>query len=149
VVRWCEAVALICGLCAWIVSCDGSATGPLQTITIEGRPLKVEVADTADKRGLGLMYREKLPKNRGMLFLYKVPTTSGFWMKNTKIPLSIAFIDENLRIIEIQDMRPLDLTPHRPSRPFKYALEVNLGWFRERGIGPGASVELHFPSPKP
>lgn len=143
-VRWCEALALICTLCVCVVSCDSSPIGPLQTVTIEGRPLKVEVADTADKRSLGLMYRERLPKNRGMLFLYDVPTTSSFWMKNTKIPLSIAFIDENLRIIEIQDMRPLDLTPHKPSRPYKYALEVNLGWFRERGIRPGASVQLHF-----
>jgi len=142
--RYCAAIALlICGLSAVLVSCERSPFGPLQTISVNGETIRVEVADTADKRSLGLMYREKLPKNRGMLFLYEEPTTSGFWMKNTKIPLSIAFIDEDLRIIEIQEMRPLDLTPHRPERPYKYALETNRGWFREHGIGPGSTVQLH------
>jgi len=104
--------------------------------------LAVEVVDTAEERRTGLMFRESLPENAGMLFVFEQDTQQGFWMKDTTIPLSIAFIDAGGTVIDIQDMRPLDLTLHSPPSPYRYAVEANQGWFARKGVAAGAIASI-------
>lgn len=106
--------------------------------------LSVEIADTWKSRQTGLMFRKSLEKNRGMLFVFNDETVRSFWMKNTYIPLSIAYIDKRGVIKEIHDMKPLDTSVFYPSRnPAKYALEVNRGWFKENNIGVGCKLNIN------
>ena len=104
----------------------------------------VEIADGSFEQMRGLMHRTALGEDRGMLFVYQEEQVLSFWMKNTLIPLSIAYIDSKGRITDILDMKPLDdRPPHYPSsEPVKYALEVNQGFFDERGIKVGDHAEL-------
>ena len=104
--------------------------------------LTVEIADTPEARSTGLMHRESLGEDRGMLFLWPEETTTGFWMRNTLIPLSIAFISREGVVIDIQDMEPLDETLHYAPLPYLYAVELNRGWYEEKGIGVGDEVEV-------
>ena len=102
----------------------------------------VEVAKTPEERNQGLMGRKYLGKDEGMLFIFETEDRHGFWMKNTFIPLSIAFIDKNGRIVWITDMKPLTLDSHVPPQPILYALEMNKGWFSSRGIKVGDVVRF-------
>lgn len=110
-------------------------------LSVNGHRLTVEVAHTEAARARGLMQRRILPENRGMLFVFREPGRHAMWMADTYVPLSVAFLDERGRIINIADMEPHSREPHAAARAAKYALEVNRGWFRARGIGPGAQVE--------
>lgn len=106
--------------------------------------LSVEVADTDPERKRGLMFRKDLRWNRGMLFVFPVERNLNFWMKNTFLPLSIAYIDNRGVINEIYDMVPLDTSVTYPSRlPARYAVEANRGWFRKNGIFRGSRVILN------
>ena len=125
------------------------ASPPLPTLTIvssrgERVPVQVEVADTNTEQQMGLMGRTVLPEDAGMLFVFEGEQTLSFWMRDTLIPLSIAYIDAQGRIVDIQDMQPLDdVLPHYVSaEPAQYALEVNQGFFEERGVAVGDTVEL-------
>lgn len=112
-------------------------------IRVGGVPLKVEIADTPRSRQTGLMFRERLPEDEGMLFVFKRVDYLSFWMKNTLIPLSIAFIDADGKIVQMEDMEPLDeQTHHRSAQPVLYALEVNQGWFERHGVHVGDRVEF-------
>ncbi|MEO0144318.1 MAG: DUF192 domain-containing protein [candidate division WOR-3 bacterium] len=114
----------------------------VQKIEINGKLLFVEIADDDNKRALGLMYRKYLPDSMGMLFIFDSAGIYPFWMKNTYIPLSIAFIDENFTIIDILDLEPLDERPIFPLKKFKYALEVNRNWFKKNNIKVGDKVKI-------
>jgi uncharacterized protein len=120
-----------------------SASAPLPeiTLTINGQSLTAEVAYTDPARAQGLMHRRILPENRGMLFVFPETAYHGMWMMNTYIPLSVAFLDPGGVIINIADMEPHTRDTHGATKPAKYALEVNRGWFRKRGIKPGVKVE--------
>jgi uncharacterized membrane protein (UPF0127 family) len=121
---------------------------PSTRVTIKGRHLTVEVAATPYARSCGLAHRSSMPENEGMLFVYPKPGLLSFWMKDTEIPLSIAFIDDAGRIISIQKMDPLQQTERYNSpRPARYALEVNQSWFEKQGIGIGDIAELNIPIP--
>jgi len=96
----------------------------------------VEVVSDAEERSIGLMYREYLQKDSGMYFIMDKEEIQAFWMKDTRIPLSIAFIDSNNIILSIKDMQPYDTRRVSSERPVKYALEMEQGWFRENGIQP-------------
>ena len=127
----------------------GNEASPLPTLTINsvgGRvPVGVEIADTDAERQTGLMGRTALPEDAGMLFVFEEEQAAlSFWMRDTLIPLSIAYIDAQGRIVDIQDMEPLDdVPPHYVSaEPARYALEVNQGFFEERGVTVGDLVEL-------
>lgn len=105
--------------------------------------LTVQVADTPKKRDKGLMFVEHLPENEGMLFVFSGESYGGFWMKNTVIPLSIAFLDSYGKILKILDMAPCkeDFCPtYNPELFYHYALEVNLGWFEKNQIKEGDLV---------
>lgn len=124
---------------------DGDATATIVVIggdEGEGVELTVELARTAGERSRGLMLREELAEDGGMLFVFPGDTEAGFWMKDTSVPLSIAFIAEDGTILDIQEMEPLSEDVHRPPEPYRYALEVNQGWFEEQGFGTGDRVEI-------
>lgn len=108
--------------------------------------LKVELAATASARARGLMYREHLEPDAGMVFLYPTAQDHGpFWMKNTRVPLSIAFFDGHGVIRKIMDMEPCQRDPcptYAPGVAYRGALETNLGWFAEHGIEEGDTIRL-------
>ena len=103
-----------------------------------------EVARTYEERERGLMYREELAKGHGMIFVFPDAQTRSFWMKNTFIPLDIAYLDAELRIIDIQAMEPENLDSHPSALPAMFALEVPLGWFEEVGIAVGDQARIVF-----
>jgi len=102
--------------------------------------IRAEVASDFSSRARGLMHRKGLAPNAGMLFVFDGPSQQCMWMKNTYIPLSVAFVDEQGTIINIADMQPHDEQTHCSRRPALYALEMTRGWFAERGIKPGAKL---------
>ncbi len=104
--------------------------------------MSVEIADTWPEQERGLMYRTSMPEDHGMLFVFDRETTLTFWMKNTLIPLSVAFMDSKGRIVDIQNMKPRTETKHISAKPAQYALETNKGFFRRHGIRVGDRVEL-------
>ena len=114
---------------------------PELALEIKGHKLTAEVAADDTARATGLMHRRMLPENRGMLFVFPSTSVLSFWMMNTYVPLSIAFVDEKGTIINIADMKPLTTETHSSTRPARYALEMNQGWFAKRGIRAGARIE--------
>ncbi len=114
------------------------------TLSINGRPLTVEIAHTNKQRVRGLMYREELDWNRGMLFIFEQEKILSFWMKNTKIPLSIAYLDDEGKVTDIFNMEPYSLNPVTSRFECKYALEVNQGFFQESGLSVGDRIDLDF-----
>lgn len=138
------ALALVAGALAMPLHAqpaDGKPQAlPVTRIRVGSHPVDAEVAATPPERQTGLMYRFNLPADRGMLFVFPEPQPLSFWMRNTYVPLSIAFIDAQGRILNIEDMAPRDETGV-PSRGLAlYALEMRKGWFAERGIQPGTRV---------
>lgn len=119
-------------------------SGDRVNLEVKGRKLTVEVACDPYSRQAGLMYRERLGESEGMLFVFPRPDRHGFWMANTSIPLSIAFLDDRGKILEVRDMRPKDTSRTVPRVVVRYALEVNQGWFRRNGIEEGDAFE-RFP----
>lgn len=114
-----------------------------KSLTIGDQELTVEIAKTQTERACGLSQRESLAANQGMLFVFPQPHALQFWMKNTFIPLSIAFIDADGTIIDIQDMTPQQRYPRYVSpKPVRYALEVNQGWFAKHDICIGTKVSV-------
>ena len=113
---------------------------PTRTLTIREHKLEVEVASTPETRAVGLMNRFSLRTDHGMLFVFEAPQPLAFYMKNTYVPLSIAFVDARGRILNIEDMRPLDESTHWSKGQALYAIEMRQGWFSSKGIGPGDAV---------
>lgn len=120
---------------------------PVISLTAGMHMIKAEVAATEAQREQGLMYRERLGQNEGMVFLFHAPAGVCMWMKNTLIPLSVAFIDRNGRIVNIEDMKPQSLESHCAKQPVYYALEMQAGWFKQRNIKPG-SIIGGLPTPR-
>ena len=114
---------------------------PATTLNAGIHVIQAEVAGTAATRSQGLMRRKSMAQGAGMLFLFDEPAAHCMWMKNTLIPLSVAFIDQRGQIVNIADMQPLDETSHCATRPARYALEMNQGWFKKRGIVAGAVIQ--------
>lgn len=114
----------------------------LQTITLNYgiHQITAEVAFTDAERELGLMNRTSLGANNGMLFGFRAPAYTCMWMKNTLIPLAVAFLDERGQVINIEEMQPQTTKSHCTERPATYALEMNQGWFSQHQIKPGATI---------
>ena len=112
---------------------------PLPTIDLQAGIYKIqaEIAATPASRQLGLMYRVYLPNNSGMLFVFENRAANCFWMRNTKIPLAIAFIADDGKIVNIEEMKPMSDDNHCPTAPIRYALEMNQGWFSQKGLSTG------------
>ena len=140
--RW---LALALALAALAACAPGAAApGPPRTVPLvcDGRQLEVEISADSASIERGLMFRRALAADAGMLFVFPFDTAPSFWMQNTFIPLSIAWIDAAGRIVGVADMTPFDATPHAAPSPVRFALEVNRGWFEERGVAPGATCDL-------
>jgi uncharacterized membrane protein (UPF0127 family) len=130
-----------------LVTVPASAQNAPQSVTFGKTQLsagmhliKAEVAIADAERQQGLMFRETMDKNAGMVFVFDQPTTQCMWMKNTLLPLSVAFIDAQGKIVNIEDMQPQTLDTHCSDKAVKYALEMNLGWFKEKRIKPGSKI---------
>lgn len=133
-------LALLLAACA--ARAEAPQTGlPVIELDIAGHKLTVEVAPTPESRNIGLMHRRMLPEDRGMLFVFPVPAIYSMWMANTHIPLSVAYLDPQGRIINIRDMPPLTHSSYSAGDDALYAIETNQGWFAKRGIGPGTVVK--------
>jgi uncharacterized membrane protein (UPF0127 family) len=110
---------------------------------IGGTKVTLEVADDPDSRRQGLMFRDSLLQDHGMLFVFPYEAIYPFWMKNTRIPLSIAFINSAGEIVGISQMQPFDTTTmHMPFRPFQYAIEMEQGWFGTHGVQKGDTLRI-------
>jgi uncharacterized protein len=112
---------------------------PLPSATLQAGmyQIKVEIASNNSSREVGLMYRTYLPADDGMLFIFENKAGHCFWMRNTKIPLSIAFIADDGKIVNIEDMKAMTENNHCPAAPIRFALEMNQGWFAKKGISAG------------
>ena len=136
--QWIEiGPSLILSICLLWTSAAYSQGLPKIPIYVKGREIRVEVAKTEEERSRGLMERASLGKDEGMLFIFEAEGDHGFWMKNTLLPLSIAFIDKEGIIVQITDMKPKTLSAHHPPKPVLYALEMNRGWFAANRIKAG------------
>ena len=134
--------AAFAGLILWMASAWAQQPAlPAIKLSAGIYVIQAEVAGTTATRSQGLMRRKSMAQGAGMLFLFDESAGHCMWMKNTLIPLSVAFIDERGQIVNIADMQPLDETTHCASRPARYALEMNQGWFKKRGISPGTLIQ--------
>jgi uncharacterized protein len=102
--------------------------------------IDTQVAARFQERQTGLMHRKSMPQHEGMLFVFEQPGVQCFWMKNTLIPLSTAFVADDGRIVNLADMQPLDERSHCSSEPVRYVLEMNQGWFKSKNIQAGAKL---------
>lgn len=116
--------------------------GNFYKLKIAGKEITVELARTTQEHGLGLMYRHSLPENHGMLFIFPEEEHLSFWMKNTYIPLSIAFISTEGIITQIEPMEPLSVNSHDSKEKVRYALEMLEGWFERHNVKVGDRMEL-------
>jgi len=124
----------------WFAALAALAQLPTVQLVTGMHAIRAEVANSMESRMQGLMYRKDMPQGAGMVFVFEENAAHCMWMKNTLIPLSVAFIDQAGTIINIADMQPHSEQSHCASRPARYALEMNKGWFAERGIKPGARL---------
>lgn len=122
---------------------------PVIELTAGFHRIEAEVAATDPHRQTGLMNRRAMPPQRGMLFVFPQENTHCMWMRNTLLPLSVAFLDAGGAIINIEDMQPQTEDNHCARRPARYALEMNLGWFAQRGLKPGVKLNGIERAPRP
>ena len=118
---------------------DAERPQRLQAITLNAgmHNIRAELALTPEQRQKGLMYRRDLGPNDGMLFVFEQPMPQCFWMKNTPTPLTIAFVADDGRIVNLADMKPFDEASHCSAKPVRFVLEMHQGWFAKRGIQAG------------
>jgi uncharacterized membrane protein (UPF0127 family) len=134
------------GFCLTLAQGPAQANPKTIPLTLKSFQVQAEVADRPASRAKGLMYRESLPDNQGMLFVFDTPSRQCMWMKNTPLPLSVAFIKADGLIANIAQMQPQTETIHCATEDVLYALEMTQGWFWSRAIKPGDSV-LGLPKP--
>ncbi len=127
-----------------LAAAQGSAGTPqnLPAITLQAgmHNIRAAVAQTPEQRQTGLMFRREMAQHEGMLFVFEQASPQCFWMKNTPLPLSIAFLADDGTVVNIADMQPQVLDSHCSSKPVRYVLEMNQGWFAKRGIKAGSKI---------
>ena len=133
------------GLLALFVSPAWSQTAPqldLPKVTLKAgmHLIHAQVASTPEQRATGLMFRSEMPANEGMLFVFEESAGQCFWMKNTLLPLTAAFVADDGTIVNLADMKPRTLDSHCSAKPVRYVLEMNQGWFAKRGIQAGSRL---------
>lgn len=127
----------------FLLACNSPTADTIVQVRVNNALVNVEIADTDKERALGLMFRESIASNAGMLFVFQEPHVPSFYMKNTSIPLDILFIDGKGKIVTIRQMQPFQAhVYHSPSSPVLYALEVNQGWAANHGVTEGMLVEF-------
>ncbi len=142
---------LIGAVCGVMLSAAAWAQNamPMLELTAGFHRIEAEVAANDQNRQVGLMSRKAMPAQHGMLFVFTQDRTHCMWMRNTLLPLSVAFLDEEGKIINIEDMQPQTEDNHCARRPARYALEMNLGWFAQRGIKAGTKLNGIEKAPQP
>lgn len=135
----------LAALCGFLAGAAALAQAPQRLPRIELHAgmhnISAEVAQSPDQRQIGLMYRRSMPTNDGMLFIFEEAQLHCFWMKNTLLPLSIAFVADDGRIVNVEDMAPNTEDSHCPKAKVRYALEMNQGWFAKRGFKTGMKLD--------
>jgi len=134
--------ALLVSLLAFATTATWSRESPqlnLPRVTLKAgmHLIQAQVAATPEQRATGLMHRTEMPTNEGMLFVFEQPAGQCFWMKNTLLPLTAAFVADDGTVVNLADMQPQSLDSHCSAKPVRYVLEMHQGWFAKRGIGPG------------
>lgn len=119
---------------------DGPQKLPAIQLNAGMHLITAEVAQTPEQRTIGLMFRKSMGANEGMLFVFEQATEQCFWMKNTLIPLQVAFLADDGAVVNIENMAPQTLDGHCSAKPVRYVLEMNDGWFAKRGIKPGSKI---------
>jgi len=132
---------LTLAICGGVAAQDAPQKLPAIRLNAGIHNIQAEVAQTPDQRAIGLMLRKTMGTNDGMLFAFEQPGTQCFWMKNTLLPLSVAFIADDGTVVNIADMKPQSLDSHCAKRPVRFALEMNQGWFAKRGVKPGSKLQ--------
>ncbi len=140
--RWLAALACGAALLAPLAQAQTQTQQRLPVVSLSAGMyvIRAEVAADQQSRQQGLMYRKSMPANTGMLFVFEQKAGHCFWMKNTELPLSIAFLADDGTIVNIEDMRPHSEDNHCPKAAIRYALEMNQGWFAQKGIKAGAKI---------
>ena len=125
---------------SWAAAQSGPQKLPTIALNAGMHVITAELANTPNQRTIGLMFRKSMGPNEGMLFVFEEASEQCFWMKNTLIPLSIAFIADDGAIVNIDHMAPQTLDGHCSAKPVRYVLEMNDGWFAKRGIKAGSKI---------
>ena len=110
------------------------------TLKVGMHSIRAQLAITPMQRQIGLMHRREMPSHEGMLFVFDEPSQQCFWMRNTLIPLSIAFLAEDGTVVNLADMKPQSDDSHCSAKPVRFVLEMNQGWFAKRGVKPGTRI---------
>ena len=139
---WARRAGAIAVLCLAAVASAQDAPQKLAQVRLNAgiHNINAELASTPQQREIGLMFRSVMPANDGMLFVFEQPSQQCFWMKNTLIPLSIAFVGDDGSVVNIDDMKPQTLDSHCSAKPVRFVLEMNEGWFAKRGIKAGSRL---------
>lgn len=133
------ALALFTAVAAW--SQGQPQELPAATLKVGMHNIRAQLAVTPQQRQIGLMFRPSMPNHEGMLFVFEEPSPQCFWMRNTLLPLSIAFLADDGTVVNLADMKPQSDDSHCSAKPVRYALEMNQGWFAKRGVKPGTRIE--------
>ncbi len=113
---------------------------PRAKLSVGVHQITAQVAQTPNQRSTGLMFRKDMPQTEGMLFIFEQPGMQCFWMKNTLLPLTAAFVADNGEIVNLVDMQPHSEAPHCSTKPVRYVLEMNQGWFAKKGVKAGSKL---------
>ncbi len=137
-------IRLVLLLLLWPLAARPQQTPQLQlprvTLSAGMHLIQAQVAATDEQRATGLMFRKDMPVNEGMLFIFEQPSIQCFWMRNTLLPLTAAFVADDGSIVNLADMQPQTLQSHCSTKPVRYVLEMHQGWFAKRGIQPGSKL---------
>lgn len=135
---------LACAMLAgWSVQAQDAPQMNLQRVALSAgmHQIDAQVALNPEQRQIGLMFRKDMPQHEGMIFVFEQPTKQCFWMKNTLLPLTAAFVADDGTIVNLADMKPQTLDAHCSDKPVRYVLEMNQGWFARKGIKPGTKLQ--------
>jgi len=136
------ACAAFLAACALTAAAQDTPQLKLQRIQLSAgmHQIDAQVAQTPEQRQIGLMFRKDMPQTEGMLFVFEEPTKQCFWMKNTLLPLTAAFVADDGTIVNLADMKPQTTDSHCSDKPVRYVLEMNVGWFAKKGIKTGSKL---------
>ena len=139
---WARRIAVAAALCVAAWASAQEIPQRLEQIRLNAgiHLINAELATTPQQREIGLMMRRSMPANDGMLFVFEQPGQQCFWMKNTLIPLAVAFIADDGSVVNVDEMAPMTEKSHCSAKPVRFVLEMNQGWFAKRGIKPGSKL---------